>query len=279
MRTASTVRLSGLLTVAVALSAPAAPAQQPADSAAGDRREGGREARDPPLVTDRPDFTESTASVGAGRVQVEAGYTISRQDGTDEHVVGEVLARVGLTRSLELRVAPGSYVVERRPGGSTAGLADPSLGAKATLVEARPGASGGVPAVAVLASSSLPAGHDALNPDGAQPSAGLAVGWDLGAGASLGANLRHTRRLAGGERFGQTVASAALGLSATSRAGVYLEYYTLRPAAPGSGDADVLDGGVTLLLGPDAQLDARVGAGLGSAGPDLIFGIGFAVRR
>lgn len=269
--------LLGLALPAVASTANAQPSTStpPPDSAAGARPEAARS----PLVTDRPDFTESTASVAAGRVQVESGYTLSRTAGSEEHALGEVLVRVGVARRVELRVVPDSYLLVEGPDGTVEGLADPSLGAKATLVEPGPDAAGPVPAVALLTSVSLPAGDDALNPDGAQPSAALALGWDVGDRLSVGANVKHTRRLSEGERFGRTTASAALGVSATGRLGAYLEYYTLRPTAPASGDADVVDGGITFLLGPDAQLDARVGVGLGPPAADLIFGLGLSVRR
>lgn len=264
-------RTAALALLAAALLPAPAPAQEaPPDAPAA------REAE--PLVADRPDFTESTASVAPGRFQVESGYTLSRGGGTDTHAVGEVLVRVGLAPPLELRVAPGSYTVLDRPAGSDAGLSNPALGAKATLLRPGPGARAAVPAVAVLAGTSLPVGAEAVSPDGAEPEAGVALGWELGGRLSLGANLRHGRPVSDGERFGRTVATGALGLEATERLGAYVEVYTLRPDAPGSGPADVLNGGLTLRLGPDAQLDARVGGALGRTGPDLVLGAGFSWR-
>ncbi|MFQ5990494.1 MAG: hypothetical protein ACE5K9_11330 [Candidatus Methylomirabilales bacterium] len=38
----------------------------------------GQGSKPDPLVTDRPDFTESTETVAPGRFQIEAGYTFSR---------------------------------------------------------------------------------------------------------------------------------------------------------------------------------------------------------
>lgn len=276
-------------TVALALLAAAlvAPGRAGAQSAPADSsREGGTPRAAPeepprqeaaPLVTDRPDFTESTASVAPGRVQVETGYTLSRRDGGDDHAVGEVLVRLGLASPLEARLAPGSYAVMDAPGGSVDGIQNPAVGAKATLLEPSPRPAA-VPSVALLASTTLPAGHDAVSADGAEPAAALALGWTLGERASLGANLKHARLLDDGERFGRTVASAALGVDASGPLSAYAEFYTLRPDAPGAGDADVVNGGLTLLLGPDAQLDARVGAGLGRPAPDLILGVGFTGR-
>lgn len=255
----------------------AAPAQSPPDSGGSD----GPAAPDrdaAPLVADRPDFTESALSVEPGRVQVESGYTVARRDGGTEHAVGEVLARVGLADPVELRLAPNSYRVLETDGGTARGLADPTVGAKATLLEPGPDADPALPSVALLASTSLPAGDEAVSPGGAEPEALLALGWDL-APVSVGANLGHARALHDGERFGRTAASAAVGLPIGGDLDSYLEYYTLRPAAPGSGAEDVVNGGLTLLLSPDAQLDARAGAGLGGGAPELILGAGLSLRR
>lgn len=260
-----------------ALRPAAAPAQSPTYGGGGD----GHSAADrdtAPLVADRPDFTESALAVDPGRVQVESGYTLSRRGGATEHAVGEVLARVGLARPVELRIAPNSYRVVETDGGTAHGVADPALGTKVTLLEPGPSAAPALPSVAVLASTSLPAGDEAVSPGGAEPEAALALGWDL-APVSVGANLGHARALHGGERFGRTAASAAVGVPVGGDLDAYLEYYTLRPGAPGSGAEDVVNGGLTLLLSPDAQLDARAGAGLGDGAPELVLGAGLSLRR
>ncbi len=53
-----------------------------------------------PLITDRPDFTESTEAVPAGHLQLEAGYTFTfDREGTDRtrhHTAPELLFRIGL---------------------------------------------------------------------------------------------------------------------------------------------------------------------------------------
>ena len=62
-----------------------------------------------PLVTDRPDFTESSVTVGMGVVQIESGYTFTYDDHEDgkvsEHSYPETLFRVGmLAEWFELRL-------------------------------------------------------------------------------------------------------------------------------------------------------------------------------
>ena len=69
--------------------------------------EGGPDLSEP-LVTDRPDFTESTVTVGRGVMQLECGYTFTADDEagvrTNNHSFPETLLRVGmLAEWFELR--------------------------------------------------------------------------------------------------------------------------------------------------------------------------------
>jgi hypothetical protein len=48
----------------------------------GPRVDGGPDLREP-LVTDRPDFTEASVTVGMGVVQYETGYTFTYDDDGD----------------------------------------------------------------------------------------------------------------------------------------------------------------------------------------------------
>ena len=49
---------------------------------------GGTATAQEPMVTDRPDFTESTSTVMPGVYQLEAGYTFARFGRTDTHQIG-----------------------------------------------------------------------------------------------------------------------------------------------------------------------------------------------
>src|SRR5262245_8730113 len=53
-----------------------------------------------PLSSDRPDFTESSTTVGCGLVQIESGYTFTLDESggirTVNHSFPEALARIGL---------------------------------------------------------------------------------------------------------------------------------------------------------------------------------------
>ena len=228
-----------------------------------------------PIVTDRPDFTESAETVDRGRIQAESGYTFTRSDEADEHTLGEVLIRIGLVDGLEGRRGLESYGWVDGPGADDSGLEDPFAGIKVRLARA-PERPGWRPGAAILAGTVLP-GADAFGEGEWQPEAVLALAWDAGA-ASVGSNLGWAHASDSGERFDQGLASLAVGFDLVQRWAGYLEVFGLMPAAPDDDDAVVANGGLTFLVNDDLQLDARVGAGLTSAAPDVFVGVGVAKR-
>lgn len=230
-------------------------------------------ASDDPLVTDRPDFTESAVSVAPGRVQVEAGVTLTSSGDADELTVGEVLARIGLVDGIELRVGAGSFVDLDAPGVDQSGWADPSLGVKIELPFRAPGDGD----TALLVTAGLPAPGD-LGGDGIVPSAVLAAGWDLTDRLSLGANLGYAHERADDERFGQLFASTALGVAASDRLGLFAELFRFSREEPGGDDRTYADVGATWLLRPDLQLDLRAGRGLDGPDRARFVGAGVAIR-
>ncbi|MEJ2153073.1 MAG: transporter [Gemmatimonadota bacterium] len=226
----------------------------------------------PPLITDRPDFTESASSVAPGHLQLEAGYTFTNVDAVNEHAIGEALIRIGIAKRLEGRIGASVTWVDR-PGDDDSGLDDPSLGIKIVLAEG-----GSRLAVALLASTTVPAGSDEVTEDEWQPGATGALAWDLSGRLGLGANLGYTYASEGGERFDQGSASVALSAGLAERTGAYLEVFTIFPAGEDADDDVTLNGGITYLVSDDFQLDARIGAGLTDDAPDIFVGFGVARR-
>lgn len=217
------------------------------------------------LITDRPDFTESAASVEPGHVQIEAGTTFSDTDPGDESTVGELLARIGLVPGVELRVGVPSWI---RAGGLD-GFDDGFLGGKGEI----PAGAGWE--AAVLAGTTVPIGDGDVAADAWQPEVVLAFARDLAEGAGLGLNVGWGRPVEDGDRFDEFRGSAAVGLDLGGGWGAFGETFGF--VADEAGPAFV-DGGVTRLFGPDFQLDARVGAGLFQAAGEWFIGIGFARR-
>lgn len=224
----------------------------------------------PPMVTDRPDFTESAAAVR--RVQLEAGWTVEAADGADAHTVGEALLRIPAARGLELRVGLPSW----RADGSVPtedAFGDASVGAKLEL--ARGGADGGGPDLALLAGASFPVGD--RGSEGPAPEARLAAAVPLGPRLGLGLNLGAASPEDAAGRFVEAVGSVALGVDAGGGVGLFAELYGLG-RSEGRDDEIVADGGFTFALSSDLQLDARIGVPLDGGGRDLEAGAGLSVR-
>jgi hypothetical protein len=227
-----------------------------------------------PLVTDRPDFTESAVTIPRGDVQLESGYTFTRAEDGDEHTLGELLLRIGLVERLEARIGLGSHAWTTAPGDDPSGFEDPSLGLKAVLAQEE---TVGV-AAAVLAATSVPIGDGDIGEDDWQPEVKLAVSRGLSEVFALAANAGYARASEDGQGFDQGSASLSLGMGLSERWGAYAEAYGTFPAGPSADDEAVLNGGVTFLVHRLLQLDARAGAGLTDAAPDFFVGIGIARR-
>ncbi len=224
-----------------------------------------------PMVTDRPDFTESASTVASGHAQLEAGYTRATGDGPDSHELGELLVRTGLSQRAELRIGIGSWRIEAPEAGTTtSGLGGSSLGVKLRL----PGTAL-VPEGAVLLTTTVPVSSPF--DDGWIPSLILAGAWTV-PGVELGANLGYTH-LETGSGTGEVLASVAAGLPFPGHdaAGLFLEAYGLARLG-GDDPRIVFDGGLTMGLTPDAQLDFRVGRVV-AGGAETVVGVGLAVRR
>ena len=234
------------------------------------------------IVTDRPDFTESTATVPDGRFQLEAGYTWATLGDWTTHEIGEALVRWGLIPGLELRAGIPSYLIVSEdgvPAGADAdrsGLGDASIGMKLGLYES--GMAEGLPSVALVLGSSLPTGNDEVTgTDGWEPEAILALGWSFTPSLSLGANIGYAQRSFVGleDSTDEFFTSIAAGFPLVGGLNGFAEYFAIRPDLDGA-DQDYIDGGVTYLLSPTLQLDARVGIGVADTDDAMFFGFGIA---
>ena len=232
----------------------------------------------PELVTDRPDFTESSEIIERGSLQFESGvnYESDAESGLLSRAFSAptALLRIGLGHRAELRVGADGLVTTSVAGSRVSGYSDVELGAKIRLFDQR---SLGVD-LAVLPMVSLPTGSDDFSSGAADPTVKITWARDLPAGFGLSGNVNASSISEDGRRFHQQALSASLGHDLVAGFGSYVEVYGFSKMSPDDGRGVTVDGGVSHLIGGDIQFDIETGRGLTAAAPDWFIGVGIAIR-
>ncbi len=227
------------------------------------------------MVTDRPDFTESTGVVAKRLIQLETGFTRERNQGGSALDGPELLLRIGLGKRLEFRTGGEGFLWQRMPGaGTVRGHSDVEVAAKIVLLEQ----GRRLPAVSLLPILSMPLGSPPFSSGGFDPTLKIALSRDLPAGFGLGGNLNFGSLTTPNGRFTQSAWSASLGHTLGRGFGGFWEIYGFTPWDKGDPAAWIAQTGATRSLGGNAQVDARIGKRLTAAGPNWFWGVGAAVR-
>jgi hypothetical protein len=246
--------------------------------------EGGPPPRDEPLVTDRPDFTEASTTVGLGVAQVEYGYTylFDREGGerTIAHSYPEMLWRIGmLAEWFELRIG-WNYAEERIASGGietrASGAEDLYLGIKLGLTPQE----GILPEMALIPQINVPTGGRAFTAGKTMPGINWVYSWEVNDWLSIGGSSQINRVVDdAGERYAEFAQSMTAGYALTERLGAYTEWFALFPSGAAVAEQQhFFNGGFTYLLNNDQQIDIRAGVGLNRAAEDYFLGIGHSVR-
>ncbi|HQX53245.1 MAG TPA: transporter [Planctomycetaceae bacterium] len=244
----------------------ASPQQPPTDSA---------------IVTDRPDFTEASSTVGRGVLQLESGYTYSSDDDgvsrTNSHSYPEALFRYGVLADwLELRLAT-TFAGESYSGKSSSGARDLYIGVKLGLTPQ----DGFLPEMAVVPQMTLPTGHSAFTSDRVLAGVNLLYGWDINDFLSAGGSTQFNSAVDESTDNDYTVWAQSLtaGYTLTDRLSAYTEWFALVPDGADSAQVEHYgNGGFAFRYTEDIQWDIRVGTGLNSAASDMFAGVGLSLR-
>jgi hypothetical protein len=253
-----------------------------------ERKEEEEPEEEEPIVTDRPDFTEASSTVGRGRVQLEAGYTYYRDHSgatrTITRTFPEALLRIGMFADwFELRFGETYVHSPTTEFGlrtdHAIGWSDLYVGAKFGLTEQN----AHLPEMALVIQATLPTGAQSVKSDRILPGMNLLYGWDivpdcLSAGGSLQGNLAIDDE---DHPYVLMAKSFTIGYTLTEKLGAYTEWFAFFPTsavAPEVTAQHYVDGGFTYKVTKDFQLDIRVGKGISSRAQDFFAGAGFAVR-
>jgi hypothetical protein len=237
------------------------------------------------IVTDRPDFVESSAVVRDGRFQLEGGLGFERKRRGTLRERGSstpLLLRYGVGEAWELRLETDGRSVLRSDdsasGASTreSGYADLSLGLK---WHQRDGG-GALPAIGWLVHVDVDSGSPALRGRGLRPSLRMVLEWELAGDWSLGVmpGLAAERDEAG-QRYGAAIAAVTLSKAWTERWRTFAELAAPRVAgARHGGTVASLDLGTAYLWSDQVQIDTALARGLNRRAADLSWSFGLSAK-
>lgn len=227
------------------------------------------------LVTDRPDFTESSEIAPKGWLQWESGFSWYREGVNRSAVLGAPLLRFGLTKRLELRLSTDGYLRERGEGVDIrAGKADGGIGFKFKFLDE----SKYLPAMSIISSMSVPNGHEFFTCGHYDPLTKLTFAKELFWGFEASGNINFAALSDEKGRWNQNAYTLSIGHGFTERFGGYWEVYTFNSDERDGFRLTMFQTGLTMAIGKHSQLDVSVGKSLTAHGPDGMIAFGWATR-
>lgn len=234
----------------------------------------------PEMVTDRPDQTESTATVPKGMIQIETGFVSTDTGASTVLEIPGTLLRIGMHEKLELRVGTTGWI--RDDDLAIDGFGDSEVGFKLRLCDE----AGWMPETAFLAGISASTGDDNFTSDEWDPSVRFAAAHTINEQISFGWNVAaewSSSMNSSGETATLAVMpySGAFGFGLSGRLGCFAELFGEIPVNAGGGPAHMADAGMTYLVMNNFQLDLAFGAGINDNADDwfILGGITYRLPR
>jgi hypothetical protein len=240
-----------------------------------------------PLESDRPDFTESTSTVGFRRLQIESGYTFTHGVGGDSahnvHDLPELLVRYGVAERLELRLAWDEGVLFERFRDEASGrivrqtdYTDMEIGFKYAIGKQ----DAWKPKTAIIVAISAPVGSPAESSRQVDTRVNFCYSWDITKKLSLNCSTGNVWTAQFGDRYTQFFQTGSLDYELTKKLHVFSEAYGLFDRnASDNRPQYFYNAGVTYLVTPNFQLDWRAGCGLNAWSDAFFTGCGLTIRK
>ena len=232
-----------------------------------------------PLITDRPDATEASSTVGKGILQIETGglYESFNDNNikSENYTFNTTLIRFGILDNLELRLGWDFVEGITKINGTkldnvTSGFSPLLLGVKIDIAQEN----GAMPEIAFIGHVfPLFSASQDYRPESTAVDFRFSLSHTLSEKSSLAYNL--------GAEWGNDSLEAAgiytiaYGHSITDKLGFYVELYGDLPEDSSANHS--WDAGLTYLITNDLQLDSSVGTSI-TKGQDILLGLGASYR-
>jgi hypothetical protein len=228
------------------------------------------------LTPDRPDKTESPYSVDAGYFQIEADFVSFTTDRIasvrrTETLVANILAKAGISRTMDVQVGFSPLVTQSIAGLSSTGVSDLTFRLKWNLL----GNEGGPFAVGVLPFVTLPTAEGSTDLSGG---VSVPMGYDLPFGFEGGAMATLSFESDALSSSQNLSLMTTVGRDLVGDLGGYVEFFNTLPNWSTTGWVATVDVGLTYGIGPNLQLDAGANIGVSEAADDLNLFTGVTVR-
>ena len=207
------------------------------------------------IVTDRPDQTESSSTVGNRNLQIETGLLIGFEGdpiSTRQLLAPTTLIRYGLLKAIELRIV-SQFESLKNQNSLQQGISDLEVGTKIQLYQKENSKT----EIAFLTHLVMPTGTIEISDNQYGSINKLSISHQFNDRVGLGYNLGYNYF---GTGKGNITYSFALGISINDRVGLYIEPY---------GEIQEIesfqsnfDGGFTYLINDNLQLDFSFGQGI-----------------
>jgi|TARA_B110000091_G_scaffold194498_1_gene220366 hypothetical protein len=225
------------------------------------------------IITDRPDQTESSYSVGNGNLQLETGVLISF-DGETQNSNRQILAptnlfRYGVSKGIEVRVL-SQYEIVDNENISTTGMSDLEVGTKIQLFNEEDKNT----AIAFLSHLIIPSGSKELTNDKFGTINKLSISHVINDHVAVGYNVGYN--YFGLER-GDLTYSLALGISVNDQVGIYIEPYG--EIVNFENPVCNFDAGLTFLANENFQYDFSFGTGINNTMNYMSIGFSWLVNK
>ncbi len=236
------------------------------------------------IITDRPDFVESSDVVGNGKMQIEVGLNVERNNdaGVKEQTsTTPTLIRAGLSDRWELRMETDGLVRQRTSingnDETVNGYSDIALGVKWHFTDAN--TSSHAPSTAWLFHIDMDTGSSAFRGVGLRPSLRFVAEWDLPDDTGIGIMPGIVYDKNDQHRFISGIMAVTYGKQWTPNLHSFIEIAGQQLAKNSDGGNFVTaDTGLSYLLSKTIQVDASIQRGLTNDTPDWSGGVGFSMK-